>query len=1493
MKTPLSTTATSSSPSLVSTPGTPPEIDELLQRKQLDKLLEKQNRTETSHPRRQAIIETSTERTEQMTFGQKRFWFLTHYVDDPTTFNIAYLGQLTGRLCVADLARAVETAAQRHESLRTRFFWSNDESRTPTQGILSKILIRLETVTIESEAQAIQELHNMRNHKWDFNNWVPLRMKLLSLSETQHYILVGTHHISMDGHSLPVLMLDIHKAYQKGGRPLPPLSNTSQVRAFGAQQRLAYESGQFRPAIEHYRAMFAAVDFTRPIELFSFSRTQVRPPLDRYDTHIAKLQLEPAITAKLKQLARGRRATSFHTYLAALQALLFRLLPVDTTNQVCIGIADANRLDSKFMGSFGNFLNVLPLRFDRKRGQTFGAAIETARERAHNALRYSALPFDVLLDELGVPRSNAWAPVFQVFLNYRLVVREHAEKSWVGTHLGEERWYPARSGYDVALEIMEDGEGAMIAVHVQKSLYDQEAAELLARSYAAVLREVARRGERIGVDRLPRWDEGDVKKALEIGKGSDVQLEWPATVAHRIDQIITQYPDSIALKDGYGRKLTYTAMDKRVNSICSALRVQLPENNEQAVVGVFQMPSADWICCLVAINRVGAIYLPLDLRNSVPRLKSNVESARPAAILADNETVGQVKQIDLNELAVVINVSDLAPTTEKKEETAAKHDSAAYIIFTSGSTGEPKGIVVTHAGLRANLEGYHGAWNIASVAGVVLQQAAFSFDASLLMIYAALTTGGCLLVVPADARGDPAEVTRMMVDHGVTMTQATPSEYDMWFRFATPTLRRCTSWKAAWFGGERAAPGLLDEFREVCRALPNLRVFTSYGPTETTISAMKGKADVRDPTLQIPVPGRLLPNYAAYIVDEEMKPLPIGVPGEIMLGGAGVDANEYLHSPEQTAKAFLPDPFTVGRRMYRTGDYGRLDSRGLLTIDGRITGDTQVKLRGFRIELTEIERVMVKEGALVQTVVTLREDSFLAAHVVFEKEKQAYSCELIGKLRSRLRLCLPPYMCPSIIVSLNEMPLTAHSKIDRRAVQAMALPETPRSTSILGEPILTPTERRLATLWATVLPAHALSDPLGPRSDFFQAGGNSLLLVKLQAAMKNSFGDAPRLSKLMGMGELGSMAALLDDAITIIDWDKEIALDSFTESPKIQPKPVKANQGFSILVTGATGSLGQHIIPRLVVNERIAQVICLVRPVSGRNLAALFPDLKGKEEKIRIVETDLPSLPNDSEVGKIDLVLHCAADRTFWDGYGAAKLVNVDTAKALARLCLRVGASLHVLSSGAVAAYEGGDKDKNLARPSPADGYVASKWVAERFLASSVMENGLRLTTHRPTMVVDGDVTALREKEEMGEKETEETMARRMLALSKHLGVRPDFARLAGTLDVVKVEEVADAVTTAVIEDLDSITSEQESETAMKMRIVTHPGKVKLQTEVLGACTEELLTIEENQKVRALPAVPALHWVGLAKKARLFEWFITAMDLIVTDEEGREIVTRR
>ncbi|EKV18449.1 Equisetin synthetase, putative [Penicillium digitatum Pd1] len=1458
--------------------------------------------------KRKAVLGCSTEIVEPMTFGQKRFWFLHHYIDNPTTFNIAYSFKLNGTIRTGELARAVETVADRHEALRTRFFWSNDDTKTPMQGIMSKSLVHLEAIQIDSEAQALEELDAMREQKWDLGDWKQLRLRLLSLSDTVHYLLMGTHHISMDGFSMNVLMLDINRVYNGSGIPLVPLAAGSQARDFGQQQLLAYEAGKFQPAIMYYRQALKSIDLSRPVELLSFARSQIRHPLESYNSTVTRVRLDSQTTARLKSLARSHRSTSFHAYLAALQALLFRLLPTETTEKLIIGIADANRIDGKFMGSIGNFLNVLPVLFDRNSGGcTFGQAIEDTRNNVYATLEHSGLPFDLLLDELAVPRSNAYPPVCQIFMDYKLFTREQAEMPWAGCKVSEHKWHPARGAYDIALEIVEDRESALLAIHTQEALYSKEATDLLMRSYVNVLKEVVKQGgEKTKVEKLEKWDMTDVKTALELGKGSDLPLQWP-TVAHRIDEVIAQFPDNLAVKDGFGRALTYAALDEQVESIARALRERIPDQStEQSIVGVFQTPSADWISSLVAILRVGAIYLPLDLKVSTSRLNCYVNATRPSCILVDKNTSERLQEIgvDSESTVAIINVSDLPLAAEIKKGrtvTVAQSNRPAYIIFTSGSTGEPKGIVVKHASFRAMVEGFVREWDITNLGRVVLQQFALTSDGSLKQIASAITTGGCLLVAPADARGDPTELTRLMAEHNVTFTVATPSEYNMWFRFASDGLRRCTSWTSAWFGGERSPPSLVDSFRELSKVLPNLRFYTTYGPTEASVSTMKGVADVNDPHLTVPVPGRVLPNYAVYVLDGELQPVPVGVPGEIVIGGAGVGLNEYLNRPEATAKQFIADPFAPHDkhcsgwgRMYLTGDYGRLDARGLLAVEGRVAGDAQVKVRGFRIELAEIEAVIIKEagGALALAVVTLRtgeedHDDILSAHVVIQnshENSEAQVAKIIGQLRTRLNSSLPQYMVPAIIVPVSEVPLTAHGKVDRKAVQALALPEV--KSSIANQPELqqdwTSNERRLADLWASVLPVHSLaSEALSSQSNFFRVGGNSLLLVKLQATIKDAFGGAPRLSKLMSTPELGGMATLLENEGASLDWDKEIALDLSDGIPAIgqQARGLKKSvTGLRILVTGATGSLGKQLIPHLEANERVTQIIILARPIEGRESSGLFSNLWGK---IQILSTELPSLPADEtpELAELDVILHIAADRNFWDGYDALKPVNVTSTKALARLALRTGAKLHVLSSGAVADYQTDDRC-DLPRPDPAHGYVSSKWVAERYLASAAHHLGLQVTAHRPTKtVMDGNHVISPELNEI-----EHALVRAYLEISPRLGVRPDFARLGGTFDVAPLDDVAVAVATAVTQDDNS---------GHAMCTLDYPGTAVLRTDVTAAYAEELFQRKENKAIWSLPAVPALHWVGQAKRAGLFEWFITAQELVVTDSDGRRAVSKR
>ncbi|RAK95573.1 BcPKS5, polyketide synthase [Aspergillus ibericus CBS 121593] len=1447
--------------------------------------------------RRQAILTAATEHTEPQTYGQKRFWFLTHYIDDRTTFNIAYMFTLTGALRVDDLAAAVESVAQRHEALRTRFFWSADDARTPMQGILSHALVRLETATIASEAEAIQALDAMRDHPWDLGDWVQLRLRLLSVSATQHYLLMGTHHISMDGHSMNLLMLDINQAYHAPSRKAPALPAASQARAFGEKQLAAYHAGQMRSAIEYFRQRLASVDLARPVGLLSFAKSQVRRPLEGYQTNVARLRLDAPTAARMKQLARSHRATSFHGYLAALQALLFRLLPAESTESLVIGIADANRLDSQFMGSIGNFLNVLPLRFDRST-QAFGQAVEDARAQVYGALEHSALPFDLLLDELAAPRSNTHPPVVQILMDYKLFTREQAEMDWAGCKVRDHRWHPARGPYDIALEIVEDRESALLVIHMQDALYSQEATDLFLRSYVNLLREVVKpSGDKLTVDKLEKWDKADVSKALELGKGTDLPLEWP-TIAHRVDQIIAQYPDNLAVKDGFGHALTYAALDARVESIARTLRAQLPDQaQQQSVVGVFQTPAVDWIASMLAILRIGAIYLPLDLKVSAPRLQGYVETAQPAALLVDHDTVSRTSEIAEDSIPI-INLADLPATVDDAERIApaAQPERPAYIIFTSGSTGTPKGIVVKHASIRSMVEGFVREWDIATTGRVVLQQFALTSDGSLKQIASAITTGGCLVVAPADARGDPTELTRLMAEHAVTFTVATPSEYGMWFRFAPDGLRRCTAWTSAWFGGERAPQSLLDSFRALRTALPNLKVYTTYGPTEASVSTMKGVADVDDLHLAVPVPGRPLPNYAVYIVDEDARPVPVGVPGEIVIGGAGVGQNEYLHRPDLTEQQFRPDPFAPPHktaagwgRMYHTGDYGRLNARGLLAIEGRVAGDAQVKVRGFRIELAEIESAIVREaaGAIGHAVVTLRADSedddgFLAAHVVIEDQTEAQTAAIIDELRVALPRALPQYMIPAVIVSVDALPLTAHGKVDRKAVQALPLPEIIATAASSEQPSFTATERRLADLWAAVLPAHALAaSPLSPSSDFFRAGGNSLLLVKLQSTIKRALGDAPRLSKLMSTPELSRMATLLETEGAAPDWDKEIALEPSLPAPSTitpNPNPTPKTTNLRVLLTGATGSLGKSLLPYLTANQNITEILLLIRPAPDRDLAALATD-----PKIRTIPTTLPDLPADLPTD-IDTIIHCAADRNFWDGYAALKPVNVTATKALAKLALSTGASLHVLTSGAVADLQS-HSDRTLPRPDAANGYVASKWVAEQYLASLAEKYGIDVTVHRPARTpisIPSDST----REDLSE--TEKTVVESYLLHSRLLGVKPDFTRLGGSFHLADLGSISTDLLSRIF-----TSTPTPQNNPQRLKIETYPATATIRTDVTSRAAEHLFQGAGNEDVLGLPSVPALHWVGRAKRAGLFAWFITAQELVVTDERRERAVSVR
>ncbi|RFN48899.1 putative polyketide synthase [Fusarium flagelliforme] len=999
-------------------------------------------------------------------------------------------------------------------------------------------------------------------------------------------------------------------------------------------------------------------------------------------------------------------------------------------------------------------------------------------------------------------------------MDYRQVVQERS--SWGGCKLSDEKWCNAGTGYDVALEVTENiNTDTLRSLRLQKQPYSEEHTQVLLRSYLSVL-EYMIRGSDKAVDAAPAWSEHDLQVAVDAGKVPESKSKWPPTVSHQIDQVTQNNPDKIALKDGNGNVLTYAQMGNRIDTISKAL---IDAGTVQGmVVGVFQEPSADWICSLLAIFKAGAVYVPLDLRNSIPRLASIFKASRPSVIVTDITTDDKVDLIGAK-FVIKLQLDSLDESTyqDSTEINHVKAGSLAVILFTSGSTGEPKGLMMTHTNLLSYAEVSSKTFTRADEDLVVLQQSPFTFDFSLDQTMAALTNGGYLYVVPASKRGDPDEISKVMVEESVTYTTATPSEYDLWLRYSTETLRQCNSWKYAFSGGEAMSYKLAREFGTL--KLTNLHVFNGYGPAETTILSHRIDLKYADPDLPDPLPaGYPLPGFSVCIVDDKMRPVPLGVQGEIVLGGPCI-VSGYLNMSESTRDKFLPDTFfgTSGT-VYRSGDRGRLFLDGLLFCDGRLEGNTMIKLRGFRVELDEVEKTIVSHsaGALSHAVATVRgteESRYLAAHVVFAPEFPEPDREGIMK-SFRTTLPLPPYMRPSVFQVLPDIPRTTHLKIDRKAIQDIPVQTTQSEIS----KSLTASEQRLSELWHRGLPL----DPgtLTHESDFFLIGGNSILLVKLQALLRQVLWTAPKLVTLMGSSTLGAMASILEDCgpVNAIHWDEEI---KFPTDLQLET-PLRAggkSTDINVLLTGSSGYLGRHLLLSLLKDHRVARVHCLCRTLNDRQV------VNDPGSKANIVQSDLtqhnlgiPKSTYSHLAAEVDVIIHCAANRSFWDRYEALKADNLDSTKELVKFVVSSGRAipLHFLSSGAVAKYNSG-------LTPPADGGDGYQSEEERI-----------------------------------------SIVNELMQIVKLFGYRPSFDGVGGFVDVVPVNEVVEAIHETAL----------NSQTGEGLCILEHKAHQRAYVKSFAA------VVESEDGLSKLPCIPILEWFGRAKKAG-FSYFLASQDLIL------------
>ncbi|KKK13064.1 hypothetical protein AOCH_003088 [Aspergillus ochraceoroseus] len=1349
------------------------------------------------------------------------------------------------------MERAVRVVATRHEALRTCFVPDEADAAQAYQKVLPSSPIRLRCKKINSKSDVDSEYQRLRMQDLDLASGELLRLVLLTLAPSSHYLLVYHHHIIMDGISLQVFLADLEKAYN--GESLGPAPR--QYPDFSAAQRQAVDNGGMEEELKYWRGVFPAHEQPPILPLLPMARTSSR----------VQQRIEPTLAARIRAVSKAQRSTPFHLYLAAFKAMLFCFTDAD---DLTIGVADGARNDPSVMGSIGFFLNLLTLRFRRQPEQSFADAIVEARKTSHAALENSRLPFDVLLTKLNVERRSTHSPFFQAFLDYRQGLQE--KQAWGNCQLEmSDEVHTGKTAYDLTVDVTDGDTDAVLMFRAQKSIYDWTATQLLGDTYVHFLDALTSNPSLVMND-IPLFGDEQLAEAVRIGRGPKLVSDWPETLPHRIDQAAQGNQDKVALMDGTGKELTYRAMTSRLEAIAESLHNAGVRAGQRVLV--FQQATADWPCSMLAIMRIGAVYVPLDLRNPIPRLAAVAQDCEPAAVLVDATTLDDAPQLGVPS-AHILNVAGIGLAASAPIVNQARADSPAAILYTSGSTGVPKGIVVTHAGLRNEIEGYTKMWKLG--AERVLQQSAFTFNHSSDQMYTGLVNGGMVYIVPWEKRGNPLEITKIIQQHGITYTKATPSEYSLWMQFGGDDLRRAAAWRFAFGGGESLTPAVTQEFADL--ELPQLRLFNSYGPTEISISSTKMEIAYRDQGAlermgRIPC-GYSLPNYYMYAVDEQLRPVPAGMPGQLCIGGAGVSLG-YLKNQALTDKHFVPNPFATAEdiangwtRMYLTGDIGHLETDGAMVFRSRMAGDTQVKIRGLRIELTDIESNIVAAagGALRDAVVTLREGNpeFLVAHVVFAPQQSAGIADREAFLQQLLHnLAVPQYMVPVVAIPLDALPLTNHSKVNRKVVQGLPLPQRARSSDPDedAEMMMTETMARLRALWREVLGKNI--DQLGlditPSTSFFLVGGNSLLIIRLQARIRSEFDVAVSLVDLLGANTLRQMARRIEEAATVkvLDWDHETTppvVPSFLQAVCSPTGPDQARTpGKTILLTGATGFLSRFLLPQLIARPDVDTIHCV---------AVRDADKLSSSPKIvpHTGDLSLPLLGLSEDMFRdlartVDVILHMGAARSFWDSYHVLRATNVLATKTLVMLAAPRRVPIHYLSTGAA------EHD----HPPAADGsngYTATRWASERILERSSTTRGVPSYVYRflPAAAQRSAPPAVLEE---------------FLRCADLTAALPDLRGWQGRLDLLPAEPLAHELSRVLLD-----TPAHAHRT--QVRHFESPATVS------GA---ELATyLAEHRGSRAdLPRVPLLQWIGRVKKSG-FVYFLASHEATLdkpTDGQG-------
>jgi amino acid adenylation domain-containing protein len=1026
-------------------------------------------RAATVSPEIPPLLPAPRDQDLPLSFAQERLWFLQKLDPESVVYNLQADVPLLGPLDLSALERALFELVRRHEPLRTCF---EEREGRPVQVILapSPVEVPLNDLTSLGEAERRREAERLATEEvrrpFDLQHGPVFRVRLLRLTPVEHHLLVTQHHVVTDGWSIALLVEEVLALYGAfaAGRPSPLPEPRLQYADFARWQREWLQGEVLERQLSFWRERLRGAPL-----MLELPTDRPRPPVESFRGANLTFELPRDLCGGLHALSRAEGVTLFMTLLAAFKVLLARH---SGQEDVVVGTANGNRSLLETERMLGFFVNSIVLRTDLSGDPTVRELLALVRKTTLEAQAHGDLPFEKLVEELKPERDLSRSPVFQVlFVMQNTPLEALARKGGEGV-IGER----GTAAFDLSLYLMETEQGLTGTLEYSTDLFDLATIRRLQDHYRRLLEGmVADPGQRLS--EMPFLSEEE-RRLLASWNETSESLPT-ASLPEMFESRAASTPEAVAVVSA-GESLTYAELDRRASRL--AARLGALGVRPGTLVGVFLERSTSMPVGLLGILKSGGGYVPLDADYPRERLAHMLAESRPAVVLTQRDLLDRLPTSDAARLCV---------DDPLEEDGAARFSirpadgDLAYVIFTSGSTGRPKGVGVTHAALRNVVASVRRLVGL-SEGDTLLAVTTLCFDIASLEMLLPVVGGGRVVVARREDVADPRALARLLETNEATVMQATPATWRMLLDASWPGAPRLK----VMCGGEALTAELARALRTRCGALWNM-----YGPTETAIYSVVHRVEEVEATVPI---GRPVANTRIHLLDRNLQPVPVGVVGELCIGGVGV-ARGYLGRPDLTAERFVPDPLSdePGTRLYRTGDRARWRGDGSLECLGRV--DDQVKLRGFRIEPGEIEAALLGHEAIRFAVVQAREsdaaDRQLVAYVVLGEGQEP----TVTQLRAFLRQTLPAYMIPSSFVTLDSLPLTSTGKVDRRALAALV--SSRRQAAPAVEP-RTPMERLVAEAWGEALGI----DRLSVHDNFFDLGGHSLLSLHVLARVERELG---------------------------------------------------------------------------------------------------------------------------------------------------------------------------------------------------------------------------------------------------------------------------------------------------------------------------------------------------------------------------------------------------